>query len=153
LHRGALPIVIPFLIVTSIINLSLGYALAIYLGRTSSKMAAPQAPAATSASMGSIGGFPTGAFTTNGRDFTWPHEAAAAAAAAAANGMLSQTTEAPTPEPILHTPATEEHEAVQTRTAEMEQDLLAGIEEFRNQLAQLKGQASMTVEPPLVGAR
>jgi hypothetical protein len=31
-------------------------------------------------------------------------------------------------------------EAAPFRTAEMEQDLLAGIEEFRNQLAQLKSQ-------------
>jgi hypothetical protein len=144
--------VIPFLIVTSIINILLGYALSLYLGRASAQ-AAPSIAPTTDDAADSMSDFAAASMTVDNRNFSWPAESIVAGSSATF-GPLGQASQAPAEAPaMLHTPATEAHEAVQARTAEMEQELLAGIEEFRNQLAQLKGQASLTVEPSMVGAR
>ena len=143
---------IPFLIVTSIINILLGYALAMYLGRASTQAAPSNAPTADDAA-DSVSDFAAAGMTPETRNFSWPAESIVAGSISNF-GPFGQTPQAPgEASTMLHTPATEAHEAVHARTAEMEQELLAGIEEFRNQLAQLKGQASVTVEPSMVGAR
>jgi hypothetical protein len=144
--------VIPFLIVTSIINILLGYALAVYLGRASAQSEPNHAPTADDAA-DSASDFAAAGMTADSRSFSWPTESIVAGSTSSF-GPLGQAQPAPAEAPtMLHTPATEAHESVQARTAEMEQELLAGIEEFRNQLAQLKGQASVTAEPSMVGAR
>jgi hypothetical protein len=143
--------VIPFLIVTSIINISLGFALAMYLSRASAQNAPSEARTANGAA-DSVD-FAAAGMTADSRNFSWPAESIVAGSASSF-GPFDQVPQAPADAPsMLHTPATEAHEAVHARTAEMEQELLAGIEEFRNQLAQLKGQASVAVDPSMAGAR
>ena len=143
---------IPFLIVTSIINISLGYALAIYLGRASVQSAPSEASNSDNAA-DSMSAFAAAGMTADNRNFSWPPESIVAGSTSSF-GPLGDAPAAPADaQTMLHTPATAAHESVHARTAEMEQELLAGIEEFRNQLAQLKGQASVTVEPSMVGAR
>jgi hypothetical protein len=144
--------VIPFLIVTSIINISLGYALAMYLGRASAPTAPSNAPAAdvTAVSMSDLA---AASMTADSRNFSWPAESIVAGSSSSFGSFGEAPEASADASTLLNTPATEAHEAVQARTAEMEQELLAGIEEFRNQLAQLKGQASVTVETSMAGAR
>jgi hypothetical protein len=45
----------------------------------------------------------------------------------------------------------EQDDDSQSRSSAREEDLLAGIEEFRNQLAQLKGQGGAPATPPKIG--
>jgi hypothetical protein len=127
--------VITFLVITSIINLALGYALAVYLGSESASAAATE-PMAQDASLQAFAA--AGAFAMDGKDLSWPTSSMQAMPSVTPPARVAETTVNSTAagfkgmEPVESEP--------QARTAEMEQELLAGIEEFRNQLAQLKGQ-------------
>ncbi|HEX6962745.1 MAG TPA: hypothetical protein VF175_12820, partial [Lacipirellula sp.] len=127
---------IAFLVITTIINIALGYALAVYLGgvsATSSTEEPYERPAEAKPAVAA------------------PQSAERVAAAALANAFSAAAASAsfapsPTPEaaaPIAASPSHQEEQEAepgQNRTSEVEQGLLAGIEEFRNQLAQLKAQ-------------
>jgi hypothetical protein len=128
--------VIVYVVVTSLINLWLGYALAVYLRRDAerSRTGAPQAPAAQS----SATNVPLRA---NGARLYAP-----GALSSAATDREEMTDDAEMPSGIPDG-------AIEARTQEMEQDLLAGIEEFRNQLAQLRSIETLATsysEPALV---
>jgi hypothetical protein len=142
--------VIAFVVITSILNLGLGYALALYVGRartlstpyaTDVAQSAPFAFSRTGAVMpaadplysrGEAAGMP------------WPAMPPAPEPPATILGGIS----APIEQAVAATTrlavedAAEQPEEKQTRSSAAEQDLLAGIEEFRNQLAQLKGMAA-----------
>jgi hypothetical protein len=127
--------VIPFLIVTAIVNVALGYALAVYLGRANAPttwrelFASTPAPAIEATSFAD-----QFAMLQNDRS-------RAIDEVSAATPDTRQTTQRPADE-ATRTPMAA-HEADEPSFAgadEMEQELRAGIEEFRNQLAQLKGQ-------------
>jgi hypothetical protein len=134
--------VITFLVVTSIINLAAGYALAIYL-----RAGAWESTALSSNDAGSV--------------------AMQAAMAAAQPGAMSRPAVASAvfTAPPAASPAVPPQEPVPMRSSgasqpegkgaeptgqrsDMDQELLAGIEEFRNQLAQLKTKGSE--EAPVV---
>jgi hypothetical protein len=119
-------IVIPFLVVTSILNIAVGYALAVYLGKatffttTDESAAASETIELRRASM---------QFATPVMIEPMRTEAPASRPVADA----SDTTQAPRTQVEAHA------ESPYARSEVMEQELLAGIEEFRNQLSQLKG--------------
>lgn len=145
---------IAFLIVTSVLNLSLGFALALYLGRAqlrpveiavsrppiepalerSPQPAETEAPPAASEERRS-----------EERHAVWSIEGAKPAAARADGAADAVETAKSTP-PLDNNPPLSAAEA-----PEVEQDLLAGIEEFRNQLAKIKGHAIGT--PPVASDR
>jgi hypothetical protein len=87
------------------------------------------------------------------RDLSWPAEGGAAAAPMAGTFSPGQPP-VNAAHPTFAADAPPEDERGLARTAEMDQDLLAGIEEFRNQLAQLKGQGTDGVvhNPMAIGA-
>jgi hypothetical protein len=127
-------IVIAFLVVTSIINLALGYALAVYLGAGSSSSAGEEGgdvhPAAGAAGNG---------FSFDPSRSSWTQGFPATLTSGA--GQPPQT-------PVNLGPISSfpEHQPAGRPDAEpqpigMEKELLAGIEEFRAQLAQLKSQS------------
>jgi hypothetical protein len=140
--------VIPFLIVTAILNVALGYALAVHLGRANAPttwremFASASTPAVEATSFAAQ-------FAMLQTDRSRPSDEGS-----------SFTSAARQPAEPLADDATRltitEHQADEEPFAHaevMEQELLAGIEEFRNQLAQLKGQGvagilldSMTLE-------
>ena len=122
---------IAFLVVTSIINLALGYALAVYLraGSARSTGMEPDDLTAASASVPT----PLSSFQQNRPP--WMQTATSPMAGAGAQ----QPETSPEVAPMAPLAAVQEAEGPQTATSGMEQELLAGIEEFRNQLAQLKG--------------
>ena len=97
-----------FVIVTAVLNIGLGYGLAIYLGR---------ARRAVAESVEDV------------------HEIAVEA---------PTPIHAPAPVPAPSPPITAE--SAPPAEAELEQDVLAGIEEFRNQLAQMKAQPADEAE-------
>jgi hypothetical protein len=123
--------VIAFLVVTSIINLALGYALAVYLRTGGARLIGmePDDSTATSANVPT----PLASFEPNRP----PWIPTATSAMAGATCQQSETS--PELAPIARLAEVQEAEEPQTATSGMEQELLAGIEEFRNQLAQLKG--------------
>jgi hypothetical protein len=122
--------VITFLVVTTILNIGVGYALARYWAGY-----CPARPVAVE-----ITGAPQ---TTDGFGAPALSPNLASTATTAAPPLPAQVAAPRTEESDI--PVHNEDKEVQERTAAMEQDLLAGIEEFRNQLAQLKAKAS--VEP------
>ena len=123
---------ITFLVVTSIINLAAGYALAIYLRAGAGESMAP-----TTNDPGSMAGRPAMSAA----------QPSVVSRAAVASSVVTSPPAAPAAvlpqEPVaMHSsetphPVGKGAEPVDQRS-EMDQDLLAGIEEFRNQLAQLK---------------
>ncbi len=137
-----------FVVVTALLNLALGYGLAIYLGYGElprlrrARIVAPvnaEGPAATAA------------------DETVAQESAAYATApdpTAAMPTMASTAGLPD-ETVAETVTTAPPAATVTApvesandAAELEHEVLAGIEEFRNQLAQMKAQpAAAVVEP------
>lgn len=174
-----------YLAVSSVLNIALGYALAVYLGQTraprtvmttprpSSPSSEPAAPTATTTPLAATAARldPQTAPTQPAEDKGWaeaflkpetaaepaPSEPVAAAPVAAipmaAEPVIADLTGAPQATPIADEMAAadrrpaeelpveeEESAAVQPEPAspEVERELLAGIEEFRNQLAQLK---------------
>lgn len=144
-NHGSLATVIPFLVITSVLNLALGYALSVYLGgnlarATFSQEATPSValPAGIAADMSKL----------NASDFVWPTDSAAAAPAGEVHPATQNEEEVSAVSGMGM--FTAEDKEVQTRTAAMEQDLLAGIEEFRNQLAQLKTKGAVIGEVPVV---
>jgi hypothetical protein len=139
--------VIPFLVVTSILNIALGYGLAIYLAKSSGS-----APLHRQDSTGNSGAesFAGAGQRPVGLDTAWPAAAMAAAAGSAGHPAAvptQATSESAAPAELPH-----EDIEVQSRTAAMEQDLLAGIEEFRNQLAQLKSKGSVSFDTPVAAS-
>jgi len=140
--------VIAFLVVTSIINLSLGYALAVYLGNAPSFSGRDAGLA--NANLPLV--IQHGALGLNGSQQPlasrpaesvpiWPAGAAGAAGPSAVHATFGATAAEGVPGVESRNASDEEDQEIQNHGA-LEQDLLAGIEEFRNQLAQLKGQAS-----------
>jgi len=148
---GARESVIAFVIITSILNLALGYALAVYLG-TASRWSAveserpgePREPmnmplgagcAGTADSLDRLTVAANEAATLVSRPMSLAEGSASLATAASAEteGERGQEHRASTP------------------GLENERGLLAGIEEFRNQLAQLKGHAAPTELPEALG--
>jgi hypothetical protein len=128
--------VIAYLVVTSLINLSLGYALAGYLRRDADRrrVGAPQGPAArTVATNSQLGANESRVAVERAMGPAAPVGEQMADEADVASGIPDG--------------------AIEARTQEMEQDLLAGIEEFRNQLAQLRSIETLATsysEPALV---
>jgi hypothetical protein len=123
--------VITFLVVTTILNIGVGYALALYwAGYCPALQVAVEITGAPQTADGS------------GTPALAPNRASALVTNA--SPPVSAQSPAPRTEES-DVPVRNEDNEVQERTAAMEQDLLAGIEEFRNQLAQLKAKAS--VEP------
>jgi hypothetical protein len=133
---GKLSAVITFLVVTSIINIALGYALAVYLGSTAALHPKGQAVEAAPA-MPIAAGAP---FAMERPAFTWPMDGVAIPTPTAPATVATAASTGVAPSFMAASASPADEAGVPTRTAEMEQDLLAGIEEFRNQLAQLKGQ-------------
>ncbi len=167
---------IAFLAVTTVINIALGYALAVYLGRANMKVAAAPALPANPATVGVL---PTRRLANQDAPNEAPAMSAPAAPVApqikaelpelvAKQPVATEVESAPVAEqqPVFTAPVDavaaqlaaqlpgEEPLAEDTATAGepldseaalppaaqgVEQDLLAGIEEFRSQLAQLKG--------------
>jgi hypothetical protein len=128
--------VVPFLIVTAIVNVALGYALAVYLGRAS---------APTLREMFARTPISTPAIEANSfaEQFSMlqSDRSRAIDEVSAFAPDARQTTERPAQEAKLTPTAAHEADEPSFAGADvMEQELLAGIEEFRNQLAQLKGQ-------------
>jgi hypothetical protein len=130
---GAPFLVIAFIVLTSLINISLGYLAAVYVGNTRARLAVAggaELPA-TDASAGQSrhqsserGAVDAGSERRHAeRVETWrPAEDAAAAPPAVEQRPVATAKPAAEVEPALET------------------DLLAGIEEFRSQLAQMKGE-------------
>jgi hypothetical protein len=127
--------VIVFLVFMSLVNISLGFVLAVYLGRANLRSTAFAGPGVES---GPLVAEPPAAPAqderrTESRDNAWPAEAMA--------------------EPA---PAADPAAPVAAETAEMEPavetDLLAGIEEFRNQLASMKSEAGLAPRTPAAAA-
>lgn len=128
-----------FLVVISILNLALGYALACYLGSASAARTSLPAQSADTAVTFLSPALPEGA-----SPFIWNVEDAGPA--------TGPTSAAPTASPILpdgHATLDRaaDEQTVQARSSAVEKDLLAGIEEFRNQLAQLKTKGVAFAEP------
>jgi hypothetical protein len=140
--------VIAFVVVTSIINLALGYALAVYLGAgTSSSFEQSQA---------------TGLIPSEPSRERLPFEAGGAAWTPSAPPTTRDVAAKPTESPSSFVPTQsslpEEQPAAErsewpersdapSHSNAMDQELLAGIEEFRHQLAQLKTQGLNDVIP------
>jgi hypothetical protein len=135
--------VIAFLVVTSIINLALGYALAIYLGVENSSSFGPSQANGSSSSAPSTERVPFEAGFT-----TWTPSAPPTTRETGAKPTESPSSLGPTPlsqpdeQPAGRPewPEQPERPAAPSNSNPMDQELLAGIEEFRNQLAQLKTQ-------------
>jgi hypothetical protein len=137
-----------FLLVTALINISLGYGLAIYLGHAGwpSRGGAPIDAAVHEPETANHDGHAAPLLTP----YVAPPQAAAPVAAAAPAAPAAVTlAPAPTAEPAM--PAAPALAAAiaqaEPETAELEQDVLAGIEEFRNQLAQMKAQPGAAASP------
>lgn len=122
---------IAFLIVTSIINLALGYALAVYLEHAEAAatndsiapdLARPVAPANSSCSPDDSSAPIVGRYSSE-------------EATSESRVSTSPSTGSP------------EIDGAEEYATEMETDLLAGIADFRNQLAQLKGRSSDAAVP------
>jgi hypothetical protein len=165
--------VITYLAVSAVLNIALGYALAVYLGHTRMQTsdsltprpatpiaAAPPAPAATIVPVE-----PSKPETAQAKDDKgWaesllrselaaepvaaevPVETAEAAAGAAGPVPAPAAELDDLESPALPQPAMEDLDSASRERAagptEVEQELLAGIEEFRNQLAQLQSGAA-----------
>jgi hypothetical protein len=129
--------VIAYLIVTSLINMSLGYALAVYLGRTRLH-AADAAPTLLPESLQQVWraeqpieqSAPTA--TTEAKSTTGPDERRTDVRSAPWRGEDDDVTQE----------SAQAGDGLSASDAPMmEKDLLAGIEEFRLQLAKIKGHA------------
>ena len=133
--------VIEYLVMTSLVNLSLGFALAIYLGRadfSSLSFAWRRRRHATPAPTEAAAAVDSDAAQRRGgrREAAWP-----------TSGMVEEEIAAPvadkshipdSPPPLADSPATPEEPPLET-------NVLAGIEEFRSQLAQMKGDAGLSL--------
>ena len=128
-------VVIPFLIVTSIVNIALGYALAVYLGKAHAPAMWGESSATTpTAAMDLLGS--VGQFSMAPKSPSRPVDATVASPSAAAGRIAEQ----PADDAAGSHLESHDEDAPFARSEVMEQELLAGIEEFRNQLSQLKGQ-------------
>jgi hypothetical protein len=137
--------VIAFVIVTSIVNIGLGYALAVYLRKETAWSTPTPHETMMTADVAAVLARANAAadaslhLQSQPGALSWPPDQAAASAAK--TGALSPAQPAAEPAGLkFAADAPREDERPLARSAEMDQDLLAGIEEFRNQLAQLKGQ-------------
>ena len=136
---------IAFVIVTSIVNIGLGYALAVYLRKETAWSASMPNETMMTADVASVlaraGVAADGSLhlQSQPRDLSWPADGGAAAAPTAGTFSPGQPP-VNAAHPTFAADAPPEDERQFARPAELDQDLLAGIEEFRNQLAQLKGQ-------------
>jgi hypothetical protein len=139
--------VIAFLVITTVINIALGYALAVYLGGASSS--GSEAFDFASAAPRTVNAFPPAPERLIAESLANALSMAAAQSMSTASTMQAVDSVAAKPSAVQ---VSEEAPERQFRTAEMEQDLLAGIEEFRNQLAQLKGQNFEEGVPELAAA-
>jgi hypothetical protein len=129
--------VIAFLVVTSIVNLAMGYGLAIYLTRSSAS--AQYGDSANQLDLAVLN-YGQAAASVHGREVNLPVNAVAAGTVNAA--PASHAEGEPLAGHVNPAPISEADQEIHTRTTAIEQDLLAGIEEFRNQLAQLKAKGS-----------
>ncbi len=144
-HSEASTLVIPFLAITSILNIGLGYWLAIYLAKGSALAGTNQADDLAKLTNSPAGG----AATAGGHAYAWP--AGATAAAAGAIGQpLPGADEAKNGHAAVQAATSGAPAEAHDQPSAMEQDLLAGIEEFRNQLAQLKSKGAF--EPPVAAS-
>jgi hypothetical protein len=129
-----------FLIGTSILNIFLGYALAVYLMRESLTLENHR----SQGSYPKTGGVPVG--DQRERSDLYSSSTAAAPALGPAGGSTPNSANAPTE--LLGSPATISSGDVAPATAdaidrgpeEMDQQLLAGIADFRSQLAKLRSE-------------
>jgi hypothetical protein len=112
--------VIVFVTMTAVLNICLGYALAVYLGGA-------RWPFGHRAAIG-VSLAPDALVTESPREVAPPVAATPSPPAA------------PPPEPEPPAPPATTPVAVAVPAVDLEQDVLAGIEEFRNQLAQMKAQ-------------
>ncbi|MBA3484493.1 MAG: hypothetical protein H0T51_22040 [Pirellulales bacterium] len=127
---------IPFLVVTAILNVALGYALAVYLGKANAPslceifaMAPTSTPAIEATSF-------VEQFSMLQNDRSPPIDDGSSSVFA-----IPQTAEQSADDATRSTITAHQADDEPFAHAEvMEQELLAGIEEFRNQLSQLKGQ-------------
>ena len=131
---------IAFLVVTSIVNLALGYALAVYLGAgggssTGQGAEAWETPLSKSTNSATSAASP--AFSATNQS-SWMQNSLPPLGGGPAQPAEPAKTR-PTAEWASQEEEVERREPL-TATNGAEQDLLAGIEEFRNQLAQLKAQ-------------
>jgi hypothetical protein len=138
--------VIEFIVMTSLVNLSLGFALAIYLGRAkvpSANFAWPRLRRAAPAPIESpvVADSDAANRRSDHRDAEWP-----------AHGVADEGVAAP-PADRTRTPDSLPAEAEATPgEPPMETDLLAGIEEFRSQLAHMKDEAGLSLADVSAGA-
>jgi hypothetical protein len=137
--------VIPFLAITSILNIGLGYWLAIYLAKGSALAGTMQADDAANPKNVPAGG----AATAGGLGYAWPAGATAAAAGAIGQSLAGDD-ETKSGHAAVQSAASGAQAQAHDQPSAMEQDLLAGIEEFRNQLAQLKSKGAF--EPPVAAS-
>jgi hypothetical protein len=170
--------VLTYLAVSSVLNIALGYALAVYFGQTRAPQTVPTTPrpsspasetaarAATTMPLAATAARldPQPAPVQPADDKGWadaflksetatepaPSESVAAALVAAdspatpVTASLANALGAPDRQVAEELPVEEEESAAvepAPESPEVEKELLAGIEEFRNQLAQLKGGA------------
>ena len=139
---------IEFLVMTSLVNLSLGFALAIYLGRakvSSANFAWPRLRRAAPAPIESAAAADSDAADRrrDHRDAEWP-----------AHGMVDEEVAAPVADRTHSADALPPAPEDQATPGEppMETDLLAGIEEFRSQLAHMKDEAGLSLADVSAGA-
>lgn len=143
---------IAFVAITALVNIGLGYALAMYLGQAKSKhepsadeasttltlptrkLSNHEPPVATSTPAPATPAAPTATVERPAESPPAPSMADAIAAA------MQQTAAAPAAE-VDAEMATQAPTTADEAAAPVEHELLAGIEEFRSQLAQLKGSA------------
>ena len=147
---------IAFLVVTSIINLSLGYALACYLGRTQLAAASTVDPGLTAIESTPLAlaqsepveaAEPAEQRRTEQRTAVWTplDDVSSSDSHQLAPAEANQVTSPQTAMASVETVATTLSKAAAAVEPEVEQEMLAGIEEFRNQLAKIKG---LTDEQP-----
>jgi hypothetical protein len=149
--------VIAFVIVTSIVNIGLGYALAVYLRKETASAGPTPTPNETmmSADVAAVLARASAAvdasvhLQSQPSALSWQSNDAAAVLAARAAALSPGQPPADSAGLKFAADAPQGDEQHVVRTAEMDQDLLAGIEEFRNQLAQLKGQSLDGASNPL----
>jgi hypothetical protein len=143
--------VVAFVVITSLMNLGLGYALALFLGRSARAYSRPSESATHLPSFGYPNPDVTAILAADpmfskgeAAPLPWSSRTAGTETPRGAYaGMGEGAANSADGGSLRDKPTTTESpEATQTRTAAAEQDLLAGIEEFRNQLAQLKGQTA-----------
>jgi hypothetical protein len=145
-----------FLIVTALVNIALGYGLALYLGHTRTPCAQPGAADALTVEWErppqALEDAHESAITASPAVAASPALTASPAVAAspAADPQPASADSAPSSPPAVQ--ASLSAPAAADDPVEIEQEMLAGIAEFRNQLALMKGQPDGADAPKPVPA-